>query len=89
MTLHRRSWLCQCGRSVRYGNEVYHRTGSEDRTVRVWDLAARKQIGAPLTGHTDCVWTVAFGRLGSRSVAVTGSRDETVREWNLGPPYPS
>ncbi|WP_405149815.1 hypothetical protein [Sphaerisporangium sp. NBC_01403] len=55
----------------------------------MWDLAARKQIGAPLTGHTDCVWTVAFGRLGSRSVAVTGSRDETVREWNLGPPYPS
>ena len=34
-------------------------TGSDDATVRVWDLAAGTPIGAPLTGHTSTVGAVA------------------------------
>jgi len=34
-------------------------TGSEDNTVRIWDVASQQQV-AQLTGHTSCVWSVAF-----------------------------
>ena len=27
-------------------------SGSGDGTVRLWDVATRRQIGSPLTGHT-------------------------------------
>ena len=35
-------------------------TGSNDGTVRLWDVATRRQIGSPLTGHTGAVYSVAF-----------------------------
>ncbi|CAI9782638.1 unnamed protein product [Fraxinus pennsylvanica] len=35
-------------------------TGSSDRTVRLWDLKMRAATQI-LTGHTDQVWSVAFG----------------------------
>jgi WD40 repeat protein len=54
-------------------------SGSEDRTVRLWDLEG----GAPRTfeGHTDGVQAVSVtpdGRL-----AVSGSKDHTLRLWDL------
>ncbi|MER7313334.1 WD40 repeat domain-containing protein, partial [Streptomyces halstedii] len=58
-------------------------TASDDHTVRVWDLATRQQVGAPLTGHTDEVNAVACTVLDERPVAVTGSDDHTVRVWDL------
>ncbi|MFJ2574985.1 AAA family ATPase [Streptomyces halstedii] len=58
-------------------------TGSEDETVRVWDLATGQQVGAPLTGHTDEVEAVACTVVDGRPVAVSGSFDETVRVWDL------
>ncbi|MFE6684247.1 hypothetical protein [Streptomyces sp. NPDC057729] len=58
-------------------------TGSDDETVRVWDLATREQVGEPLIGHTDWVLAVATGVVDGRTVAVTGSRDGTVRVWDL------
>jgi WD40 repeat protein len=30
-------------------------TGGDDRSVRIWDLDGRGQIGEPLTGHTSAV----------------------------------
>jgi WD40 repeat protein len=30
--------------------------GSDDGTVRLWDVATHQQIGAPLTGPTGPVW---------------------------------
>jgi len=30
-------------------------TGSDDHTVRIWDLTAGTLIGKPLTSHTDAV----------------------------------
>ena len=34
-------------------------TGSEDKTVRIWDVASQQQV-AQLTGHTSYVMSVAF-----------------------------
>ncbi len=58
-------------------------TGSDDYTVRVWDLATGQPVGEPLTGHTDRVNAVAVGQLDGRPIAVTGSDDYTVRVWDL------
>jgi WD40 repeat protein len=55
-------------------------TGSNDKTVRVWDLATGTEQ-AVLTGHTGEVLAVAVTQDGSR--AVTGSDDRTVRVWDL------
>ncbi|TDB89857.1 hypothetical protein E1264_07080 [Actinomadura sp. KC216] len=65
-------------------------TADDDRTVRLWDVASRQQIGPPLTGHTGPVRTLASSPDG-RTLA-TGGDDGTVRLWDMtgrqqiGPP---
>src|SRR5262249_42701760 len=54
--------------------------GSRDRTARVWDLAAGKEI-ATLNGHTAHVNAVAFSA-DSKTLA-TGSSDQTIRLWDV------
>jgi eukaryotic-like serine/threonine-protein kinase len=58
-------------------------SGSDDGTVRVWDLEAGRSLGAPLEGHRRKVVAVAVGELGGRPIAVSGGNDNTVR--GLGP----
>ncbi|MGV9383509.1 caspase, EACC1-associated type, partial [Nonomuraea sp. NPDC003707] len=58
-------------------------SGSNDRTLRVWDLATGKQLGELLTGHTGPVWAVAVGTLNGKTIAVSGSIDRTLRVWDL------
>ena len=58
-------------------------SGSDDHTVRVWDLATGTPVGAPFTGHTDGVMAVAVAVLEGRPVVVSGSWDDTVRVWDL------
>ena len=55
-------------------------SGSDDRTVRVWDLAVGL-CTAKLKGHTGNVRSVAVSADGR--TAVSGSDDETVRVWDL------
>jgi eukaryotic-like serine/threonine-protein kinase len=57
-------------------------TGGYDRTVRIWDLAARHEMGPPLT-HPSAVMFVAFGRRGGRSTVLTSGADRAVRVWDL------
>ncbi|KAB1985693.1 caspase family protein [Streptomyces triticiradicis] len=66
-------------------------TGSDDGTVRVWDLRSGRAIGRPLTGHS-MVGAVSCTMLEHGLAAVTGSGDGTVQVWDLrsgrvvGPP---
>ena len=53
-------------------------SGLGDKTIRLWDVAARKEIGA-LKGHEHNVSSVVFSPDGR--FLVSGSRDETVRRW--------
>ncbi len=54
-------------------------SGSDDATVRVWDLAAGGPLGGPLAGHEGWVNAVAVGELHDRSLAASSDADETVR----------
>jgi flagellar biosynthesis GTPase FlhF len=55
-------------------------SGSDDKTLRLWDARTGQAIGQPLTGHQSAVWSVAFSPDGSR--IVSGSSDNTVRVWD-------
>ncbi|KZV71244.1 WD40 repeat-like protein [Peniophora sp. CONT] len=55
-------------------------SGSQDRTVRIWDAATGRMEMDPFTGHTDGVLSVSFSPDGR--YAVSGSRDRTVRIWD-------
>ena len=56
-------------------------TGSDDGTVRLWDVATGRQIGHPLTGHTGPVDSVAFSPDGK--TLATGYSDGIIRLWNV------
>ena len=58
-------------------------SGSDDRTVRVWDLATGTPVGDPFTGHAGPVNAVAAAELDGRPVVISGSDDGTVRVWDL------
>ena len=55
-------------------------SGSKDNTIRIWDVECREFPVSTLTGHMDCVQTVAYSPDGKR--LVSGSSDGTVRIWN-------
>ena len=55
-------------------------SGSEDRTLRVWNAVSGKRVLEPLEGHTDWVTSVSFS--GDGKLIVSGSDDKTVRVWN-------
>jgi WD40 repeat protein len=58
-------------------------SGSDDGTVRVWDLETGALVGRPFTGHTAAVRAVAVTELQSRSVAISASNDHSVQIWDL------
>src|SRR3954447_18292290 len=58
-------------------------TGSDDETVRRWDLASGEPVGASLTGHGDWVNAVVTAVVHGRPVAVSGGDDGIVLRWDL------
>ena len=59
-------------------------SANEDNTIVLWDVANRQQIGKPLIGHNDNVYSVAFSPNGK--TLVSGSADKTIRLWNISDP---
>jgi len=56
-------------------------SGSEDKTVRIWDVTTGAQVGEALQGHTDIVTSVVFSPDSSK--VVSGSDDKTLRIWDV------
>ncbi|HEU4890799.1 MAG TPA: caspase family protein [Vicinamibacterales bacterium] len=56
-------------------------TGSQDGTIKLWDLKNLTQLRT-LTGHTREVYSVVFSPDGSR--LVSSSDDRTIVAWNVG-----
>jgi len=53
-------------------------SGSEDETMKVWDIASGKCLKT-LKGHTSGVWCLQFWH----DRLLSGSEDSTIRLWNL------
>ncbi|CDF39810.1 WD40-repeat containing protein [Chondrus crispus] len=56
-------------------------SGSEDMSVRVWDVETGAQVGEALVGHTRDMNSVAMSGDGRR--VVSGSEDRSVRVWDV------
>ena len=56
-------------------------SGSDDSTIRLWNVATGLQIGDELRGHSDWVTSIAFSPNGKQ--LASGSDDSTIRLWNV------
>ena len=56
-------------------------SGSDDTSVRLWDVASHRQEVGPLTGHADEVNSVAFSPDGT--TLASSSDDTSVRLWDV------
>ncbi|KAG8794181.1 hypothetical protein FRC12_000280 [Ceratobasidium sp. 428] len=59
---------------------AYIVSGSEDKTVRIWDARTGKSVGQPLTGHINLVNSVVYSPDGA--YILSGSGDNTIRVWD-------
>ena len=55
-------------------------SGSDDKTIRVWNVQTGDQMGNPLQGHRDSIQSVAFSP--DRRHIISGSYDKTIRVWD-------
>lgn len=57
-------------------------SGSDDRTVRVWDLKSMEEL-CVLRGHDDKIWDLAVTADGETIYSASG--DYTIRRWDTRP----
>ena len=53
-------------------------TGSDDKTIRIWDAGNGTAVGNPLEGHTGSVQSVAYSPDGHH--IISGSHDRTIQK---------
>src|SRR6266481_2793005 len=69
-------------RSVAFSRDGQHIvSGSDDRTIRVWNAMTGETAAGPFTGHAHGVRSVAISRDGHH--IVSGSDDRTIRVSNI------
>ena len=76
-------YMCHAHRWIRivaFNNEGILATGSEDTTIKLWNINTGADCLTTLHGHTDHVRGVDFNNKG---LLASGSKDSTVRIWNL------
>src|SRR6266508_2113867 len=56
-------------------------SGSDDKTIILWDIATHRPIGLPLSGHLSRVRSVGFSREGK--TLASGSEDKTIILWDV------
>ena len=64
-------------------------SGSEDNTIRLWDVTDMKNVKPildPLKGHSDIVTSLAFSPDGK--TLASGSKDKTIRLWDVASGQP-
>jgi WD40 repeat protein len=66
--------------SVAFSPDNTTLSGSDDKTIKLWDLATGKNT-ATLNGHTETVHSVTFSPDGK--TLASGSFDRTVKLWDL------
>ena len=71
-----------CVATCTAGGRVLAVSGSDDKTLRVWDVEAGT-LRTVLKGHTATVYGVATCTVGGRVLAVSGG-DKTLRIWGVG-----
>jgi WD40 repeat protein len=57
-------------------------SGSNDKTVQLWDVSRRQRIGDPMIGHQGLVLSVAFVADGNGNAIVSGGNEHALRFWN-------
>ena len=55
-------------------------SGSEDKTIRVWDVSTGIEVLPPLRGHDGTILSVAWSPDGSK--IISGSADKIIRIWD-------
>jgi WD40 repeat protein len=71
-----------CIRSVGFSPDGTHIvSGSDDKTIRVWNAKTGEEVMKPLEGHTHYVTSVGFSPDGTH--IVSGSHDKTIRIWDV------
>lgn len=58
-------------------------SGSDDTTLRVWDLDTLQQVAGPIAGHTAYVMALATTEIDGHGLAASAGLDGTIRLWDL------
>ena len=78
-----------CGSKIVSGGGEAASWGNKDFSIRIWDTETGTQIGSPLRGHNDPVWSLCFSPCGTKIVSGGGlgkhnggNGDFSIRIWD-------
>ncbi len=62
-------------------NQVFIASGSDDRTIKIWNPEERKLV-CTIMGHEDWVHCLIFVKIGDDNYLVSGGADKNIKVWN-------